>query len=30
VLERAEHGVMIFDALGLGLFAVTGATKLDV
>ncbi len=27
LLERAEHGVMVFDALGLGLFAVTGATK---
>jgi uncharacterized membrane protein YeiH len=27
VLERAERGVMIFDALGLGLFAVAGATK---
>jgi len=27
VLERAERSVMIFDALGLGLFAVTGATK---
>jgi uncharacterized membrane protein YeiH len=26
-LERAEPSVMIFDALGLGLFAVTGATK---
>jgi uncharacterized membrane protein YeiH len=26
-LERAERSVMIFDALGLGLFAVTGATK---
>jgi uncharacterized membrane protein YeiH len=26
-LERAEGSVMIFDALGLGLFAVTGATK---
>src|SRR3954462_4623019 len=26
VLERAERSVMIFDALGLGLFAVTGAT----
>jgi uncharacterized membrane protein YeiH len=27
VLERFERGVMIFDAIGLGLFAVTGATK---
>jgi uncharacterized membrane protein YeiH len=27
VLERAQRSVMIFDALGLGLFAVTGATK---
>jgi len=27
VLERLERSVMIFDALGLGLFAVTGATK---
>ena len=27
VLIRAERSVMIFDALGLGLFAVTGATK---
>ena len=27
MLERAERGVMVFDALGLGLFAVTGATK---
>ena len=27
MLERAERSVMIFDALGLGLFAVTGATK---
>jgi uncharacterized membrane protein YeiH len=26
-LERAERSVMIFDALGLSLFAVTGATK---
>ncbi len=26
-LERAERGVMVFDALGLGLFAVAGATK---
>ncbi len=26
-LDRAERGVMVFDALGLGLFAVTGATK---
>src|SRR5919202_438875 len=26
-LERVERSVMIFDALGLGLFAVTGATK---
>jgi uncharacterized membrane protein YeiH len=26
-LERAERSVMIPDALGLGLFAVTGATK---
>jgi uncharacterized membrane protein YeiH len=26
-LERAESSVMVFDALGLGLFAVTGATK---
>src|SRR5205085_2463154 len=25
--ERAERSVMIFDALGLGLFAVTGSTK---
>jgi uncharacterized membrane protein YeiH len=27
VLERAQRSIMIFDALGLGLFAVTGATK---
>ena len=27
MLERAERSVMLFDALGLGLFAVTGATK---
>jgi uncharacterized membrane protein YeiH len=27
VLDRAERGVMVFDALGLGLFAVTGASK---
>src|SRR5881227_475289 len=27
VLERFERGVMVFDAVGLGLFAVTGATK---
>ena len=27
MLERAERSVMVFDALGLGLFAVTGATK---
>jgi uncharacterized membrane protein YeiH len=27
VLQRVERGVMVFDALGLGLFAVTGATK---
>ncbi|MFI5953947.1 trimeric intracellular cation channel family protein [Cryptosporangium sp. NPDC051539] len=27
VLERVERSVMFFDALGLGLFAVTGATK---
>ncbi len=27
LLERAEPSVMVFDALGLGLFAVTGATK---
>jgi uncharacterized membrane protein YeiH len=26
-LGRAERGIVIFDALGLGLFAVTGATK---
>jgi uncharacterized membrane protein YeiH len=26
-LERAHRSIMIFDALGLGLFAVTGATK---
>lgn len=26
VLERAERSVMIFDALGLGLFTVTGAS----
>ena len=26
-MERAERSIMIFDALGLGLFAVTGATK---
>lgn len=25
-LERAERGIEIFDAMGLGLFAVTGAT----
>jgi uncharacterized membrane protein YeiH len=27
ILERARRSIMIFDALGLGLFAVTGATK---
>src|SRR4051794_25075929 len=27
VLQRFERGVMVFDAVGLGLFAVTGATK---
>src|SRR5690348_8579397 len=27
VLERAERSIMVFDALGLGLFSVTGATK---
>ena|SRR5690349_14648214 len=27
LVERAEAGVTVFDALGLGLFAVTGATK---
>lgn len=27
VLERAEPSIMVFDALGLGLFSVTGATK---
>src|SRR4051812_38445904 len=27
VLERAERSIMFFDALGLALFAVTGATK---
>lgn len=27
VLERAERGIIVFDAVGLGLFAVTGATK---
>jgi uncharacterized membrane protein YeiH len=27
VLERVERSIMFFDALGLGLFAVTGATK---
>ncbi|WP_035855839.1 trimeric intracellular cation channel family protein [Cryptosporangium arvum] len=27
VLERAESSVTVFDALGLGLFAVTGASK---
>jgi uncharacterized membrane protein YeiH len=27
VLEHAESSIMVFDALGLGLFAVTGATK---
>lgn len=27
VLERAERSVMVFDALGLGLFAVAGASK---
>jgi uncharacterized membrane protein YeiH len=26
-LERAERSITVFDALGLGLFAVTGATK---
>jgi uncharacterized membrane protein YeiH len=26
-LERAQRSIMIFDALGLGLFAVTGASK---
>jgi uncharacterized membrane protein YeiH len=27
LIERAERSIMFFDALGLGLFAVTGATK---
>jgi len=27
VLERFQRGVLVFDALGLGLFCVTGATK---
>jgi uncharacterized membrane protein YeiH len=27
VLERVERSVLVFDAVGLGLFAVTGATK---
>src|SRR5919202_2080930 len=27
VLERVQRSIMVFDALGLGLFAVTGATK---
>src|SRR5918911_543631 len=27
VLERIQRGVLVFDALGLGLFCVTGATK---
>jgi uncharacterized membrane protein YeiH len=27
VLERARRSIIVFDALGLGLFAVTGATK---
>lgn len=27
LLERIERGVLVFDALGLSLFAVTGATK---
>jgi uncharacterized membrane protein YeiH len=27
LLERVERSVMVFDALGLGLFSVTGATK---
>jgi len=27
MLERVERSVMFFDAIGLGLFAVTGATK---
>jgi uncharacterized membrane protein YeiH len=27
MLERAERSIMVFDALGLGLFSVTGATK---
>jgi uncharacterized membrane protein YeiH len=26
-LDRAQRSIMLFDALGLGLFAVTGATK---
>jgi uncharacterized membrane protein YeiH len=26
-LERIQRGVLVFDALGLGLFCVTGATK---
>src|SRR4051812_246535 len=26
-LERAERSILVFDALGLGLFAVTGASK---
>jgi uncharacterized membrane protein YeiH len=26
-LERAQRSIMVFDALGLGLFCVTGATK---
>ncbi|HET6508018.1 MAG TPA: trimeric intracellular cation channel family protein [Baekduia sp.] len=27
LLERVQRGVLLFDALGLGLFCVTGATK---
>ena len=27
LLERVRRGVLVFDAVGLGLFAVTGATK---
>jgi uncharacterized membrane protein YeiH len=27
ILERAERSIMVFDAVGLSLFAVTGATK---
>lgn len=26
-LERVQHSVLVFDAIGLGLFCVTGATK---